>query len=113
MNRFAPTLAVTLALTGSLAWAEINSSSDLRYCLDLKSSVEIAKCAGEISAGDKGKPLSRQEVDRMLEKEPTSAPVGETESSDAPTTVRAADSPSPATVRAIDPPRPPTVRTIE
>lgn len=113
MNRLASLLAVTLLLASSLSWAEDDSAADLRYCLDMKSHVEIAKCAGEISAGNKGRPFSKEEVDRMLKKEQTSAPVSETESSSAPASVHATDSPRPATVRVIDPPRPATVRAIE
>lgn len=75
MNNFASLLAVTLLLASSLAWAEGDHSADLRYCLDMKSNDEIAKCAGEISAGEKGKPLSRQEAEKILGKEITSAPV--------------------------------------
>ena len=113
MNKLPSLLAITLLLATSLARAEVNSSDDLRYCLELQSNYEIAKCAGEISAGNKGKPFSKEEVGRMLEKEQTSAPVGETESSGAPATVRQTDSPRPATVPATDSPRPATVRVID
>jgi len=75
MNKFTPLLAVTLLLASSIAWAEADRPADLRYCLDLKTNEEIAKCAGEISAGEKGKPLSKQEAEKILDKEKTSAPI--------------------------------------
>ena len=86
MNKFASLLAVTLLLTSSSAWAEADRSADLRYCLDLKSNEEIAKCAGEISAGDKGKPLSKEEAEKILSKEQASAPASTNESSGTPAT---------------------------
>lgn len=113
MNRFTLTLAVTLFLTSSPAWAETDRSSDLRYCLDMKSNVEIARCAGEISAGNKGKPLSRQEAERLLNKEQALVPADATGSSGVPATAPAADLPSPDTIHAIEPPKLPAVRTIE
>jgi len=86
MNKFASLLAVTLILASSSAWAEADRSADLRYCLDLKSNDEIAKCAGEISAGNKGKPLSKEEVEKILSREKASAPVSANESSGTPAT---------------------------
>lgn len=113
MNRFASLPAVTLVLATNLAWAEADSSADLRYCLDMKSHAAIAKCAGEISAGNKGQPFSKEEAGRMLKKEQASAPVSATESSGAPATVRETDSPRPASVPATDSPRPATVHVID
>ena len=86
MNKFASPLAVTLLLASSSAWAEANNSADLRYCLDMKSNHEIAKCAGEISPNKKGKPFSREEVGKILDKEKTSAPVSANEPSGTPAT---------------------------
>lgn len=86
MNKFASLLAATLLLASSSAWAEADRSADLRYCLDLKSNEEIAKCAGEISAGDKVKPLSKEEAEKILSREKTSAPVSPNESSGTPAT---------------------------
>ena len=74
MNKFASLLTVTLLLASSSAWAEANRSADLRYCLDMKSNDEIAKCAGEISPDKRGKPFSKEEVEKILSKEKTSAP---------------------------------------
>lgn len=83
MNRIASLLAVTLLLPGPLAWAEAGKSADLRYCLALESHQEIAKCAGEIAPGEKGKPISQEEVEMMLQKK-TEAPVGAAETPGAP-----------------------------
>ncbi|MDO8291373.1 MAG: hypothetical protein Q7T29_00695 [Gallionella sp.] len=85
MNKIASLLTVTLLLASSSAWAEADSSADLRYCLDLKSNEEIAKCAGEIAAGEKGKPLSKAEAEKIVDKEKTSAPASPNESSGTPT----------------------------
>lgn len=85
MNKLTSLLAITLFLASSLSWAETDrSSSDVRYCLDLKSNDEIAKCAGEASPGNKGKPYSKGEVEKILSREKTSAPVGAIESSGTP-----------------------------
>lgn len=86
MDKFASLLAVTLFLATSSAWAEADRSADLRYCLDMKSNDEIAKCAGEISSGNKGKPFSKEEVEKILSREQTSAPVSANESSGTPAT---------------------------
>ena len=75
MNKIAVLLAASLLMSSSLARAEADSSNDLRYCLDLPSDQQIAKCSGEISAGNKGRPFSKKEVDRILSKEKTSAPI--------------------------------------
>ena len=84
MNKFASLLAATLLLANSSAWAEAGSSADLTYCLDMKSNDEIAKCAGEVSPGKKGKPFSKEEAEKILAKEKTSAPVSANESSGTP-----------------------------
>lgn len=86
MNKFASLLAVMLLLASSSAWAEADRSADLRYCLDMKSNDEIAKCAGEISPDKKGKPFSKEEVEKILDKEKTSAPASANESSGTPAT---------------------------
>lgn len=86
MNRIASLLAATLLLASSSAWAEADRSADLRYCLEMKSNEEIAKCAGEIAAGDKGKPLSKAEVQQILSKEQANAPASQNESSGTPAT---------------------------
>lgn len=87
MNKFASLLAITLLLAGSLAWAEADSSNDLRYCLDLPSVQQIAKCAGEISAGNKGQTYSKEEVERILSEEIAGTPTSVSDSSGAPATV--------------------------
>lgn len=84
MNTLTSLFAITLLLVSSSARAEADSSADLRYCLDLKSNEEIAKCAGEISPGNKGKPFSKETVDQILEKEKASSPPGTKESSGTP-----------------------------
>lgn len=84
MNKFASLLAVTLLLAYSSAWAEADRSADLRYCLDLKSNEEIAKCAGEIAAGEKGKPISKEEAEKILSRKNTSAPAATNEPSATP-----------------------------
>ena len=84
MNKFVFLCTVTVLLASSIACAEVNGSTDLRYCLDLKSNYEIAKCAGEISPGGKAKPFSRAKVEEILDKEKTTAPAGSNESSGVP-----------------------------
>jgi hypothetical protein len=84
MSKLSLLLALTLLMTTSLARAEEDSSHDLRYCLELQSNYEIAKCAGEVSAGNKGRPYSKEEVDKILSKEQPGVPVSPGESSDTP-----------------------------
>lgn len=91
MNNSASLLAITLLLTSSLARAEAGSSDDLRYCLDLPSVQQIAKCAGEVSPGDKGRTYSREEVERILSEEQADTPASANDTSDASAT--AADKP--------------------
>lgn len=86
MNKIASLLAATLLLASSSAWAEADRSADLRYCLDMKSNYEIAKCSGEISPDKKAQPFSKEEVARILDKEKTTAPVSAKESSGTPDT---------------------------
>ena len=64
----------SLILAASVARAADDRSEDLRYCLKLQTNHAIAKCAGEISAGNKGKTLSKEEVDKMLSREQASEP---------------------------------------
>lgn len=82
MNKFASLLAVELLLASSIARAEDVKSADLRYCLDLPTAQEIAKCSGEISPGNKGRVYSREEVERILSAEQAKAPAGTSASSD-------------------------------
>lgn len=85
MNLFTSLLTTTLFLASSLSWAEADkSSSDVRYCLDLKSNDEIAECAGEVSPGSKGKPFPKEKVEKILSREKTSVPVSANESSGTP-----------------------------
>lgn len=77
MNKFTSLLAVTLLLASSSAWSRAGSAADLTYCLDLKSNAEIAKCAGEISPGGKGKPFPKEKVEDILSQEKTVAPANE------------------------------------
>lgn len=87
MNKLASLLAISLLLASSLSWSEVDrSSSDVRYCLDLESNDEIAKCAGEIAPGNKGKPLSREEAEKILSRKRPGAPVSANESSGIPLT---------------------------
>lgn len=73
-------LISTLFLASSSAWAKVDSSSDLRHCLDLQSNIEIAKCAGELTPRKTDKPSSKKDVVAKEEKEmdkkkaPPSAP---------------------------------------
>ena len=81
MNKLASLLAVTPLLAISFAWAEDerpenDRSEDLRYCLELPTAQQIAKCSGEISAGNKGRTYSRTEVERILAEERARAPAG-------------------------------------
>ncbi len=75
MCKLPPFLAITLLIAAPVAWAEDDGPDDLRYCLELQSNLEIAKCAGEVSPGDKGKPYSREEVDRILSDQQARAPI--------------------------------------
>ena len=86
MYKFASLFAVTLLLASVPAWAEDDSSDDLRYCLDLPSAQQIAKCAGEVSPGDKGRTYSREEVQRILSEEQADSPASTSDSSGDPTT---------------------------
>jgi len=72
-------LAIAMFMANQLAGAEDESSDDLRYCLKLQSNYDIAKCAGEISAGAKGKPYSKEKVDKILSEEQASAPASQNE----------------------------------
>jgi len=92
MNKLSSLLAATLLFASPFAWAEADRSADLRYCLDLKSHYEIAKCAGEISPDAKGRPFSKEEVEMILSREKASTPIGTTESPVTPAT--ASDKPS-------------------
>jgi len=80
MNKIPLLFAIALFIAAPIAWAEDESSDDLRYCLELRSNLEIAKCAGEVSAGGKGKPYSKEEVDKILSEQQASAPIGPNES---------------------------------
>ncbi len=93
MKMLASPVALILLSLITPALAETGNPADLRYCLELKSNEAIAKCAGEISPGPKGKPMSRQEAERALEKEQMSTPTPRGATSEAP----AASSSIPAT----------------
>jgi len=82
MNKLSLLVSVTLIILSSYAKAEEASADDLRYCLGLRSNYEIAKCAGEISAGSKGKPYTKEEVDKMLSEQPANMPPTPIESSE-------------------------------
>jgi hypothetical protein len=84
MNKLLSLLVITLLFATSLARAEDDSSGDLRYCLELQSNYEIAKCAGEISAGIKGKPYTKEEVDKKLSEQQAKMPATPIESSEMP-----------------------------
>lgn len=89
MRKLTGLLAITLSLTGALAWAEVDSAMDqraidLRYCLDLPTDQQIANCAGEVSAGNKRRPFSKQEVEKILSDETARQPPLTENLSDAP-----------------------------
>jgi len=84
MSKIQLLFAITLLIATPLAGAEDESSDDLRYCLELQSNQDIAKCAGEISAGGKGKPYSKEEVDKILSEGQTGAPTSPNLSPDTP-----------------------------
>jgi len=82
MKIFTMILIPALLLISSFAWADVDELLDLRYCLALQSNDEIAKCAGETSAGPKGKHYTKDEVDKILSGMWQSAlPVGANDSS--------------------------------
>ncbi len=86
MNKFASLLAITLLLASASARAGADSSVDLRYCLDLPTVQQIAKCAGEVSPGNKGRTYSKAEVERILSEAQAGTPAGASDSSEAPAT---------------------------
>jgi hypothetical protein len=73
MTKFTSLLAVPLMLASVSAWSAADPAN-LTYCLDLKSNAEIAKCAGEVSAGNKGKPFTKEEVEKLVAQEKAAAP---------------------------------------
>ena len=75
MNNLSSLFGMSLLLVSAFALAEEDRGYDLRYCLDLPTVEEIAKCSGEISPGDKGRTYSREEVERILSREQAVAPV--------------------------------------
>jgi hypothetical protein len=74
MNKIALLLAATLPLAYTIARADPRSSADLRYCLDLPTDQQIAKCAGETSGDGKKTPYTKEEVERILSERAASAP---------------------------------------
>jgi hypothetical protein len=86
MNKISFFFSITLILLSSHAMAEEAVVDDLRYCLGLQSNYEIAKCAGEISAGNKGKPYTKEEVDKMLAEQRANMPAAPIVSTDIPVT---------------------------
>ncbi len=101
MNKFTSLLAVPLILASVSAWSAADPAN-LTYCLDLKSNAEIAKCAGEGSAGNKGKPYTKEDVEKLLSEEQAAAPAGKPaapaakESSDKPDAAESEPSGKPA-----------------
>lgn len=96
MKKLSSLIAATLLFSSSLAGAETTDKDDLRYCLDLPSDKEIAKCAGEVSAGAKGETYTREQVEKILaeEKEDTVKPEGADKSEVEPEQPAATDEPA-------------------
>lgn len=86
MSKLPPLIALALLISATSVMAEEGGSEDLRYCLDLQSNYEIAKCAGEVSAGSKGKPYTREEVDKILSERQSSIRINPSEPSEMPDT---------------------------
>lgn len=78
MKKLSSLIAAVLLISSSFAGAEATDKDDLRYCLDLPSDKEIAKCSGEISPGAKGQTYTREQVEKIIaeEKEDTAKPEG-------------------------------------
>lgn len=76
MNKHLIILSAVALLGSATAWAapDAAQTQDLTYCLQLKSSADIARCAGETTTSAKGQPMSRDEVERLLEQQGTAAP---------------------------------------
>lgn len=76
MNKHLAILSAAALLGSTSAWAENDRATqpDLTYCLQLKSSADIARCAGETTTSAKGQPMTRDEVERLLEQQGAAAP---------------------------------------
>lgn len=75
------TLPIVIALLAAYptAHAEADNSTDLRFCLELPNAQQIAKCAGELKAGSKGKTYSKAEVEKILSETQAKSPAGTSE----------------------------------
>ena len=69
MNKRTLSLAALLLLASASAWSATDGTPDLTYCLQLQSNIDIAKCAGETTTRNKGKPMSKEDVAEMLNRE--------------------------------------------
>lgn len=87
MEKFASLFTISLLLASASARAGADSSADLRYCLDLPTVQQIAKCSGEVSPGNKGRIYSKAEVERILSSAQAGTPASASDSSEAPATV--------------------------
>lgn len=86
MNKFL--LPITVALfTIPTAQAEADRSNDLRFCLELSNAQQIAKCAGELSGGAKGKTYSKDEVEKILSETKAKTPDSTSEATPSPAPV--------------------------
>jgi hypothetical protein len=103
MNKFTSLFAATLILASASAWSAADGSADLRYCLDLKSNAEIAKCAGETAAGNKGQPYTKEHAEDVASQEKANAPAGASESPTQPTTPPVESNAAPAEPAAAPP----------
>ena len=74
MNTSVLLFAVTMLLASPPSRGQAERSDDLRYCLDLPTEPQIAKCAGQVSPDKKGRPFSKQEVDKILSGEQAVTP---------------------------------------
>lgn len=87
MNKLTSLFAMTpLLFASSFSRAASDNSSDLRYCLDLPTVQQIAKCSGEISAGSKHPTYTKEEVERIISEEKAKMPPPAGASSGAPVT---------------------------
>lgn len=82
------TLPIVIALFSAYqtAHAEVDNATDLRFCLELPTAQQIAKCAGELKAGSKGKTFSKEEVEKILSEIPAKAPASTSEATTPSTT---------------------------
>jgi len=83
MKNFIFILVATMLLANSWAKAGNDNPNDLTYCLALPSAQQIAKCAGELSAGGKRQTLSKDAVDKIISDENAKTPARASEPSGA------------------------------